>query len=443
MHLPGGLWAKSGFRKAFANFGWLAVERFVRLATGVAVGLVVARYLGPAQFGMLSFCLAVIGLLSVGPGLGLEALVKREIIRRPAESSVLLACAFRLRLIAGIVGVAVLAGAAVGSTSLLTAEEGRLLVLLSLLLLQPALFAPDLWLQATLRARQAASAQLAALVAASITRLALVLMDAPLLAFGAVLVAEMALVALGLWWALKRAGLSQAVWAGYDAGRAKALLREAWPLMLTGFAILIYMKIDQVMLRQMGGARSVGVYAAAVRLSELWYFVPVAMASSLLPALLRAREQGAEIYRERLQQFFDLNAGVAYVLAVPLALGSGWVVRVAYGLDYAEAGPVLAVHIWASLFVFIGVARSQWLVNEGLSRFYLVCTVAGAIVNIGLNVVLIPRWGAQGAAWATLAAYGVAAWLASFAHRSVRGVGFMQTRALLLPILGWRYLRRA
>jgi PST family polysaccharide transporter len=196
------------------------------------------------------------------------------------------------------------------------------------------------------------------------------------------------------------------------------------------------------MLRQMTGTHAVGIYAAAVRLSELWYFIPVALASSLLPALLRSRERGAGFYRERLQQFFDLNAGLAYLLAGPLWLASGWIVRVAYGPAFAEAGPVLAVHIWACVFVFLGVARGQWLVNEGLTKFYLGATLAGAGANVLLNLMLIPRWGPLGAAWATLASYGLSAWLSSFGHPAVREVAGLQTRALLLPLLGWRYFKR-
>ncbi|MES1168032.1 MAG: polysaccharide biosynthesis C-terminal domain-containing protein, partial [Oleiharenicola lentus] len=266
--------------------------------------------------------------------------------------------------------------------------------------------------------------------------------DAPLPAFGVVIVFEMLLVTAGLWRAMAAARAPAP--ARLDPARilAGALLREAWPLMLTSLAVIVYMKIDEVMLRQMAGPAAVGVYAAAVRISELWYFVPVALASSVLPALLRTRERDAVHYRARLQQFFDLNAGLAYGSAIPLALASGWITRLAYGEAFAAAGPVLAVHIWASLFVFLGVARGQWLVNEGHTRFYFLATLAGAVTNIGLNLVLIPRQGALGAAWATLIAYGLAAWLTTFASGRTREIAWMQTRAILLPLLGWRYFFR-
>jgi O-antigen/teichoic acid export membrane protein len=161
----------------------------------------------------------------------------------------------------------------------------------------------------------------------------------------------------------------------------------------------------------------------------------------LLPALLRARAAGAEAYQRRLQHYYDISAGAAYLLSVPIALGAPWLVRMAYGDAYAAAGPILAVHIWSSVFVFLGVARGQWLVNEKLTGFYLITTLAGAAANVSLNLLAIPRWSGLGAAYATLVSYALAAWLGSFFHPAVRATAVMQTRALLIPVVGWRYLR--
>jgi O-antigen/teichoic acid export membrane protein len=222
----------------------------------------------------------------------------------------------------------------------------------------------------------------------------------------------------------------------------RRLMDEAWPLVFANLAIIVYMKIDEVMLRQLVGSKAVGIYSSATRLSEVWYFLPMALSVSVLPALVRAKEGGAEAYRARMQQYFDLSAGVAYALSIPIALAAPWIIRVAYGAEFVEAGPILAVHIWASIFVFLGVARSQWLVNEKLQRFYLAATLAGAVANIGLNFVLIPRWNGLGAAWATVVSYALAGWIASYFHPSVRATAGMQTRALLFPFRSWQYLSR-
>lgn len=432
--------AKPGLQRAAANFGWLMLERALRFALGALVGFVVARYLGPVQLGAFSYCLALVTLLGFIPALGLDAIVKRELINSPGATAEVLASALALRAVAGSVAFAVVWLTAEWAPGF-TPEEAQMFKILGLLLFQPALLLPDLWLQAHLRAKQAVFVQLIALAAASGLRVWLVTTGAPVTAFAWVLVIEMSLGSAGLWMLARRDGLPSPL-SGARRARMAGLLAEAWPLMFAGLAILIYMKIDEVMLRQMTGPAEVGLYAAAARLSEVWYFLPTALASSVLPGLLRARAAGAEEYEQRHQQYYDASAALAYALSVPIALAAPWIVRLAYGEAFTASGPILAVHIWSSIFVFLGVARGQWLVNEGLQQFYLVATLIGAVANIALNLAFIPRWGGLGAAYATVISYGLAAWVASYFHPRVRATAAMQTRALLIPLLGWRYLRR-
>ena len=428
-------------RAGATHFGWLVGERVLRLLLGAVVGFLVARHLGPERLGVLSYCVAFVSLLGFFPTLGLDGPLKRDVLRSPERTVELLTTGLGLRLAAGLIAwgaVALLAAAGWG----FTVEERRLLLILALTLFQPALLVSDLWLQTQLRGRATALAQLGALLAAAALRLALIVGDAPLAAFAWAVVVETAIAGVGLFWAALRAGLVLR-WRAPDVAVARRLLTESWPLMFASLAILVYMKIDEIMLRHLAGAEAVGTYAAAARLSELWYFVPTALASSVLPGLLRARERDAAAYARGMQQYYDLSAALAYGFAAPMAFAAPWLVRWFYGPEFAAAAPILAVHIWSGLFVFLGVARGQWLVNEGLSRFYLMATVAGAVVNVALNCWFIPRWGGLGAAWATVLAYGLAAWAASFCHPAVRATGWMQTRALLIPLRGWTYFRRA
>jgi len=431
--------ARPAVQSAAHNFGWLAAEKTVRLVLGVAVGFWVARHLGPLRLGTLGYCSALVALLNFGPALGLDAIVKRDLLRMPEKTAELLASSFALRLGAGTLAYALVLLAAVSGWGL-KGEEPRLLAILGLQLFQPALFVSDLWLQAHLRAKPSVAVQLGALSLCSVLRVGLILTDGSLTAFAWVFVTETSLIAAGIYQFARRAGLRMPA-AAARLATMKRLFLEAWPLMFASLAIVVYMKIDEVMLRHLSGPTEVGIYAAAARISEVWYFLPTALAASLLPALLRARERDASNYATRLQQYYDLSAGAAYALSIPIAFAAPWIVQLAYGAAFAAAGPILAVHIWSSVFVFLGVARGQWLVNERLQRFYLVTVLAGAVVNVGLNLLLIPRWGGLGAAYATVASYALAAWLASYFHPAVRATAAMQSRALLIPFRAWRYLR--
>ncbi|MDB6128745.1 MAG: polysaccharide biosynthesis protein [Verrucomicrobia bacterium] len=421
------------------NFGWLVVEKLVRLVLGVGVGFWVARYLGPVGFGSLGYCAALVALVGILPELGLDPVLKRDLLQAPAKTAELLVSAFVLRLSAGVLAYGLVLVVVLGRWGL-SEEESRLLAILGLLLFQPAWFTIDLWLQVHLRAKLSIGMLLIALVICSAWRIQLILRGASVAAFAWVITAEMFLGALGITIAAYRAGLRLPTLRPQLA-LMRRLVRESWPLLFAGVAVVVYMKIDVVMLKQMMGPEAAGIYTAATRLSEVWYFFPVALGSSVLPAILRARGRDPGTYRLRLQQYYDLSAGVAYALSIPIALAAPWLVKLAYGAAFAPAGPILAVHIWSSIFVFLGVARGQWLVNESLQTFYLFTVLAGAVLNVGLNLLLIPRWGGLGAAYATVAAYALAAWLASYCHPAVRETAGMQSRALLIPFRAWRYLR--
>ena len=434
------LLAKPPFQQAAKNLGWLLAERGFRFGFGVVVGFFVARHLGPGPLGSLSYCLAVVTLFGCMASFGLDAVIKRDLLQNPEHAAQLLADGLALRLLAGLAATIglwlfLLAGPAS------TGEERTIFLILSFLLWQPAVSVPELWLQARLQARHAVLAQTAALAVSAAVRIGLVALAAPLTAFAAANVLEALLAGVALHFAARQAGL-RLNWFAARRDSMRRLAREAAPLVLAGLAIVIYMKIDEVMLRQLVGPVEVGIYSAATRLTEIWYFLPVALGSSLLPALVRAQARGEAAYRQHLQRYYDLNAAMAYALSVPVALAAPWLVRLAYGVPFAASAAIVVVHVWSSVFVFLGVARGQWLVNERFQKFYLLATLAGALLNIALNLVFIPLWGGLGAALATVIAQASAAWLSSFCAKDVRATGWMQTKALLVPILGWRYLRR-
>lgn len=404
------------------------------------VGFWLARYLGPERFGIWGFCLAIIVLLGFLPSLGLDPVVKRDVLQSPERAPEILSTSLLLRLGTSCFAFVGALTAAYFGWGLADAERAVFAVF-GLLLFQSVLQVPELWLQARLDAKRIAAIQLSALAVCSVARVVLILQEASLIAFAWVMIVEMSLAGCGLAYFARRTGMRMPVSAATRATAAR-LFRESWPLMLAGLAISIYMRIDEVMLRYLLGPEAVGIYTAATRLSEACYFVPVALGSSLLPALIRAREKDAAVYDVRVQQYYDINAAIAYAVSIPIALAAPWIVDLAYGEAYAAAAPILAVHIWASVFVFLGVARGQWLVNEKLQMFYLIATLAGAALNIGLNLIFIPKWAGLGAAWATVLSYGLAAWIASYFHPAVRATAAMQTRAILVPLLGWRYLRR-
>jgi O-antigen/teichoic acid export membrane protein len=219
----------------------------------------------------------------------------------------------------------------------------------------------------------------------------------------------------------------------FDFQIGKELLSDSWPLILSSVMVTIYVRIDQIMLGLMTNENAVGIYAAAIRFSEIWYFIPVIICSSVFPSILKAKAQSQSLYFYRLQQLYDLLMGVALIIGLGVCLCAYPLVNWLLGPAYHQSANILILHIWALPFVFLGVGRSQWLVAENFTLFSFWTTTLGAISNILLNLVLIPPYQGVGAAIATVISYGIAAYFSCLLYRPSYLTLRMLTKAFLIP----------
>jgi O-antigen/teichoic acid export membrane protein len=194
---------------------------------------------------------------------------------------------------------------------------------------------------------------------------------------------------------------------------------------------MIYMKIDQVMLKHMMSEEAVGFYAAAVRLCEAWYFVPVTICNSIFPAIVNAKNVSEEFYNNRMQKLYDLLTWLAISIAIPVTIFSNQIIVLLFGSEFVSAAPVLTIYIWAGIAIFLGVASSQYLVNENLTKLLFLRALIGMALNVVLNIVLIPIYGIVGSAIATLVSYTAVTFALSF-HKKY----YIQFKMMLKSISG-------
>lgn len=400
----------SGFMKYFKNTSWLFGEKILRMVVGLFVGIWVARYLGPEQFGLFSYAQSFVGLFTAIATLGLDGIVVRELVKDESRRDELIGTAFYLKLI-GAIAVLIVLAVAIQFTSNDHYTNVLVFIIASATIFQ-AFNVVDMYFQAKVLSKYVVYANVISLFISSIVKIVLILNDAPLLAFAWATLFDSVVLALGfIYYYVKNSSIFNIKNLIFKRETAVSLLKDSWPLILSGFVVSIYMKIDQVMIQEMMGSEAVGQYAAAVRISEAWYFIPIVIASSLFPAIINAKAHSEELYYARLQKLYDFMVWMAIAIAFPMTFLSDWVIHLLYGEQYFPAGSVLMIHIWAGVFVFLGVASGKWLLSENLQIFSTINTSIGAIVNIWLNYILIPRIGLEGAAWATLISYFMAAYL--------------------------------
>ncbi len=409
------------------------LDKLVRAFVTLSVGAWLARTLGPAAFGEYTYAITFVALFLGLANLGADGIVVRDMARNPGCAPQTLGTLLRLRLVTGAACWLL----AVVAMHVTRPGDSRSLLLVAIvgstLVLQSA-ETVDLWLQSQSQNKRAIIAKLAGYALGNAVRAGLILADAPLWAFGLSVAMDALLMGVALSAAYR--GFPSAKGWRFDMDLGRSLVSQSWPFMLSGVAVLIYMRIDQIMIREMLGETQLGFYSSATVVSQMWYALPIALGVAFAPYVARKKEQGNEAYLGALMSIFRLFALLSLTVVVCTITFSKGLIQLLYGASYSAAAPVLAIHVVSNVFVFLGVAQSLWLVNEGFGRLTLYRTVMGAVVCVLGNMVLIPPFGVRGAACSTVFAMFVSAVgsNAMFAPRILR----MQLRAIFLP---WPFSR--
>ena len=415
--------------------GWLVVERVTILLLNFLVGILVARYLAPEAFGALNYAIALVGLLAALPYLGLAGTVVQQLVLERDRQ-------------AEIMGTVMWAKAAAGLAALVLANliaalvvqdiETRLLILLvSMSLLFDASSGIRLIFESRTDVRHLALATSFAAIATALARVGAVALQAPLWVFAAMVALQGALNALG-YITLYRRLIDRHLHFPFSWERAKLLFAKSWPLIVSSAAAGIYLRIDQVMLGEMLGMASVGTYAVAARLSEVWYFLPTAVATAIFPRLVELKASDPAKYERRIRESLRYQFWLSLLIAVPVTFAAPLLIVTLYGEPYREAGLILAIHVWAFPAVFMGVVIEKWFVTEDLLKYLIGRQLLAAGVNVALNLLLIPSYGGPGAAVATVISYTLAYYLSCFTSRRTAQAGKWMTEAMLWPLLRLR-----
>lgn len=385
------------------NFGWLFLDKILRMGVGLLVGVWIARYLGPAQYGQLNYAIAFVSMFGAIAGLGLNSIVVRDLVKHPDGTDNTLVTAFLLQTLGGLLTVVTI----ISVMAWLRPDDDFTRMMVAVLSFSLVFKSTDVvryWFEAQVQSRYAVWVENAVFVLVSIVKIGAILMALELMAFVWIslfeaMFASFGLIAIGIakGWRIRLPDAS--------FQRAMSLLKDSWPLLLSGLSVMIYMRIDMVMLEEISGNWEVGIYAAATRISEIWYFLPMIIVSSVTPYIIRFHTVDPILYLQRMRSLYFIMAWLATIVSLLLSIFSSQIVRLLFGDQFEDAAPVLAIHLWASLAVFLGVASSQHLIAEQLQVVSLYRTLIGLVCNVGLNLILIPEMGSRGAAVATVISY--------------------------------------
>ena len=394
--------------------------------------ILLARYLGALRLGEFGAVYAYLGLYSWLTTFGLETILTRQVARdRERAGSILLtgvlvSFLFTLGAFAIALALAPLLGYEHSLRGLLVIAAVDILLLAPLRL-------PGLIFQVDLRQWYGVAIGLVRQFAWLVVLAALAYAGAglPSIILGRTFTAllEVALILLATY----HKGLIARPWLVLPR-EAMGFLRYGFPVAVSTLAVGIYHRIDQVMLHKMANDQELGNYVAAVRLTELVNLLPVAVMASLFPILSRTAMADNQ-FRQYLRLSFRSVMAMAFAGCIFATLFAGPIVHLIYGVKFSAGAAILAVLTWSEVPIFFGVVISNGLVAKNLQNYLPVATGLGAAVNVMLNLFLIPRWGAMGAAWATNISYALAGMLIYLLFQQTRSLAWIGFRAVTPPCL--------
>ncbi|MEJ2883713.1 flippase [Pedobacter sp. GR22-6] len=423
---------QQAFDKYVKNTGWLMFGKLLSMV----VSFMIAKYLGPSSFGDLSFVDALTAIVAAVGTLGLDTFIIREIINEPEKKDEILGTSLWMRIgtSAIIIPLSVCIYLFFHSTS---DKPGQPLTLLVFFLSAASFFRSfniiDSYFQSQVQSKYVVQVQNICVILSAILKIFLVWIQAELIWFAVALTFDACILALGLVYMYHLRGFKMRSWT-FNLQRAKSLLKQSFPLILSAVMVSIYMKIDTVMIKPLVGSVEVGIYSAAAKISEAWYFIPTAIVTSVFPAIINARKTDLERYHKRLINLYDLLVYISLPVALFISFFGSDIIHLIFGDKYNGAGPMLSIHIWSGIFVFLGSASSQYLLAEGYTSISFQRTALGALANILLNLWLIPLYGGMGASIATLIACFLSAFYLLLIPKT-RDQGFVMLKSLFLITL--------
>jgi O-antigen/teichoic acid export membrane protein len=341
----------------------------------------------------------------------------------------ILGSAFLLKVIGALTGMALTIAAA----SFMNVKTPDWLVLISISTLS-FLFMPfevlDYFFQSLVMSKYIVFARNFSLIASSAVRLYLISAGGSLMAFLLVNVIEAALTFIALIVLFSKKN-SISGWK-FSAGLMKTLMIDSFPLMMTYLMTLIGMKIDQLMLLEMIDEKQLGYYSAAIKLSEIWYLIPMSVCSTFFPILIAIKKRSISLYMKRFQMLYDFMAVTAFAIILPVSFLSAKLIPLLYGPKYVNSAAILAIHVWAVLPVFMSVVCQYYLIVEKKQRLSFYKTIVGVITTVISNYILIPRYAAAGAACARLISEFVSSYLFDMFHPALAPALKMKIRATTL-----------
>lgn len=385
--------------KVVRNVFWAVVGKVVTLLSSLLVGILVARYLGPEQYGLMNYVVSIVALFGVFTTFGTTEIIIRELAKKDLPKEVILGTSFQLRLalalitIIGLVIYAYLAGE--------TFEIAFMIMIYSSSLFFGCFDVIRYYFTSIVQNEYVVKSEIFRTLIGAIIKIVLLLINAPLWAFVIALAVDFFLLACGYITAYsKKVGKIMEWEFNWEFGRR--LLITSFPLLISGAAMVVYQRIDQVMIAKMLNDEQLGYFSTATSFLGVTVFIPAIMIQTVAPILVRHYKDNIAVYKVKAQQMMNITTWATFVISCVLSAFSYYIIRYTYGIDYLAAIPAMQILAFKAVGMALITTGGQLIVIENIHQLAFIRNILSCVVCVICNYILIPQWGIIGSAWATI-----------------------------------------
>lgn len=421
-------------KKVFANIFWAMTGKIVNMAGALLVGILVARYLGPSRYGLMNYVISYVALFTVISNFGLDDIEIRELSRQPEKKDFILGTCIRIRFCFALLAfLLIVVTLFIFKTDVFT----TIMILVYALTLFTGCFnIIRNYFTSIVKNEYVVKSEISRTIIGACIKIVLLWIKAPLEFFIVATMFDTVLVASGYCISYKRTVGKMSNWR-YDSSIVPFYIREAFPLVLSGAAVIIYQRIDQVMIGNMIDKESVGYFATAGKFLDLILFLPMVLTQTITPLLVKAKERDREEYESKKQQFVSIVVWVAILLSVFVSLFAYWLIHFTYGDKYLLAVPILQIMAFKTVGMALSSSSGQIIIMERIQKWAFIRNIIGCLICVGFNLLLIPRFGVIGSAWVTILTVAFTGCLANIFIPPYHKIMKIQLNALFL---GWKEL---
>ncbi len=415
---------------------WQSAEKFLRLAVGIFIGALLARYFGPAGYGVIGLAASLLMIASVLATVGLPSIVAQDIANQTVQSHEALGTSMLVYAMAACI---VLSITVAGIFMIYSPSNGEFLfyaITSASIVFSPANVFRSFF-EGVGTMRWVAIADGVAFLSSAAIKIATVVFNGDILWIAAAIFAECAIAGMMLAWFYSK---TRPEVAALSVKRCYFLsvLKRGWPMLVSGFAVMIYMRIDQFMIAALANQEEVGLYVAPLRIVEAFYVIPAIAASSLFTYILKRSANSGTGIDTDFGKLLGSLCVVGYLITLIVTWASPYITMLLWGDRFSGSSEILRIQILSLTFVILGTVSSRWYIHNNLQTLAMIFISMGAIVNVVLNLLLIPRYGGTGAAMATVASFAVATLFCDLIIPQSRRMAFIKLQALLSPASFWR-----